>query len=507
MAFYALSLLVTAATVVWLWRQERKYGRFLSALYGLLIFNVLQLGLTFFDFGDADWLPAFLQLLAWGGLLWGMAVNWQMGAAVLAGLFVFSLLPFWRDLVLWGFVTVVPLTAVIMARAKATNNLPIIAPSAPAAFLRPVSIVGMITPEMIASQRPILECLTDGVIFSGQEGLVEYANQAASAILRLAPTEMVEHPVTDILASVPMLGTVTNDLNHFELNGRVIQGHMSIVYNQKGVAQGTVAILRDITEKHYAEKARDDFLTTISHELRTPLTAIKGYVELFESGVGGDITPNQRMFLSTIQRNVNRMVQLINSLIFASTIKSGRLEYGSGQTDLAQLIDQLAREWQTKAAQSGQQIITTIDERLPAIQADPMHVETILQELLRNAVQYNQHGGKIQVKALLELGEVREQQFVVVSIRDEGIGIDPKDQNHVFESFYRPDNHEKQVRAGGIGMGLPIVKALVEAYNGRIWFESHLQQGSTFTFILPIQRATPATDLFFPENKSEPLAA
>jgi signal transduction histidine kinase len=344
--------------------------------------------------------------------------------------------------------------------------------------------MGAVTTDMLESQKPILDCLVEGIIFSGQTGLIDYANQAAALMLDMPNEEMLGHPVTDILAHLPLLGG-SAAVNHFDINGRILQGQMSIIYNGEGIAQGTVAILRDITIQRHAEAARDDFLTTVSHELRTPLTAIKGYVELLASGAGGEISANQKSFLNTIQRNVNRMVQLINSLIFATTIRSGRLEYGSGPTDLARLIDQLAREIQPKAAQAGQQITTDLDENLIPIQADPMHMETIISELLQNAMKYNQQGGKIHVSALLEGNGVPSQTFAVVSIRDDGVGVAAEDWDRIFDEFYRPDKSTSQVRAGGMGMGLSIVRALIEAYNGRIWFDSVPNQGSTFTFIIP----------------------
>jgi two-component system clock-associated histidine kinase SasA len=184
------------------------------------------------------------------------------------------------------------------------------------------------------------------------------------------------------------------------------------------------------------------------------------------------------------------MVQLINSLIFATTIRSGRLEYGTGPTDLARLIDQLAREMQPKAAQSGQQITTELHENLAPIQADPMHMETIISELLQNAMKYNRQGGHIHVTALLEGNGSVASTFAVVSIRDDGVGIAAEDWDRIFEEFYRPDKSTSQVQAGGMGMGLSIVRALVEAYNGRIWFDSVPDQGSTFTFIIPINQPT-----------------
>lgn len=344
-----------------------------------------------------------------------------------------------------------------------------------------------ITPSPLIESQQILDLLTDGVIFSDQDGIIVYANEAASRLTGTAVSEMIGLPITDILTRLPLLSDSTAKAAQFELNGRYIQGKAATVQMNNGSAQGILTTLCDITTEHEAEEAKKTFLTTISHELRTPLTAIKGYVEMLASGAGGELNNNQRQFTTTIQRNVNRMVQLINSLIFASSVKSGHLEYIAGHTDLAQLIPQIGRELQPKAAEDGQQIKVNIDKRLQPLQADPIHMATILEELITNSIKFNRPGGKVWVTAVPETSVESQQMFAVISVRDEGVGITPDEQPHIFDEFYRAERTSAHIRATGMGMGLSIVRALVEAYNGRIWLKSVPDQGSSFTFIIPNQ--------------------
>lgn len=490
LSFHVLSFLVILATMFWLWRQGRERSRLAYALYALLFFELLRGGLAYAGLLANRPLLIAGHLLAWGVLLWGMKLAAPWIIACLSGAFILAWLPFLPagELLSWGFITAVPLAAVAVLRQR--PNVPIIAPVAPAAHLRPVSTRGLITAEMIESQEPILECLADGVVFSGHSGLVMYANQAAAAILGQPTGEIVGRPIENLLTHYPMLAPSGQPgaFSRFELNGRTIQGQMSIIYNKEGAAQGTVVILHDITAEYRAEQARDTFLTTVSHELRTPLTAIKGYVELLSGGVAGDLSEKQLTFLTTIQRNANRMVHLINSLIFAATIKGGRLEYVPGHADLPQLIQQIVREMTPAAAKDQQVIQTDIDSRLRLVQADPIHMATILEELVNNSIKYNRAGGIVRISANLETDASQQQEFAVISVRDEGIGIEPADQAHIFGEFYRPEWREEQIRTGGIGMGLSIVRALVEAYNGRIWFESAPAHGSSFTFIIPTRQ-------------------
>ncbi len=334
--------------------------------------------------------------------------------------------------------------------------------------------------------RSILECLLDGIVISDQSGIITNVNQTAVSLLGGVAETIIGQPIIDLLPRLPLLAPTGSESanTRMEVNGRILQAQVNLIYDEAGAAQGTVAILRDVSAQDQAQRAKDNFLTTVSHELRTPLTAIKGYTELLAGGAGGSLSDDQKMFTNTILRNVARMVHLINSLIFASSLKSGRLEHTADYADLAQLIQQICREQQPAAAEHGLQIHLNLDPDLRPIQADSIHMATILEELITNAIKYNRPGGHVRVKAILQ-DAPDEVGFVAVTVSDDGIGIDDADRPHVFEEFFRPDGKDRQIQARGMGMGLAIVRALVEAYNGRIWFESTPDQGSSFTFIIP----------------------
>jgi len=486
--FHIVSFFVQVPIAAWLIRQGQGHGRFARALAFLMIFDLARGLLSYAGILTDAPLILALQLLSWLALSWGLSLDWRLAAVMVGGTATLVLLvpavP--AALLTWGFVAALPLAAVAFRR-----QLPDVLPAPPqtqpetpsAPRERPVVVEG-------EQQRSILECLSDGVILSNQDGSITFANQAASNMVGMRIEEMIGRPVTDILTRLPMLAPTNGSpaSKRFEMNGRIIQGQASLIYDDNGVAQGTVATLHDMTAEFQAERAKDSFLTTISHELRTPLTAIKGYVELLENGTGGPLTETQQMFTQTIQRNVARMVHLINSLIFASSVKAGRQEYRSGVTDFSQLIQQISREMQPRAAEYGQQIKVDIDSKLQPIQADPTHMATIVEELVSNSIKFNRPGGVIEIKAALDTEPDQDQSFVVVSVSDEGIGIDPADHALIFQDFYRPDRHDVQIRTRGMGMGLSIVRSLVEAYYGRIWFESALDEGSTFTFIIPTQQ-------------------
>jgi PAS domain S-box-containing protein len=493
MQFYILSILSVAATIIWLTQKGRTRGRFTYALYFLLLFDLVRLGLLRLEL--APFLPALqeprllslLQLLPWSLLLLlGLDVAWPV--ILVLAVVILSLLVFWPETIAsvltWGILPAVPLVGLAYLRRRQAP-FPIVAPAVPRARAQEHATMGALSREQIEQQRPILECIADGVLVVG-DGVVEYVNRAAATIVGVDAALLVGQPPTEMLAWLPLSADSEPEpvQNQLELKGRTVQYQTSIMYDEAGSAQGTVVILRDVTAAQQAEQAKSAFLTTVSHELRTPLTAIKGYVELLQSGTGGEPNAQHRQFLSIIQRNVSRMVQLINGLIFVSSVKGKGFEYPDRQANLRRLANQIAREMQPLAAQNQQRIRVEIDEELSPVQADPIHVSTIIQELVANGVKYNRPGGTILIRATME-DSVEAGEFVVVSVSDEGIGISREDQLHIFDDFYRPDRRDEEIRAGGIGVGLSIVHALVEAYNGRIWVESDVEQGSTFTFILP----------------------
>lgn len=497
--FYAVTFFILIATIYWLWRQGRERSQFSRALYGLLAIQVAGLAASAAAsrYPAGVWAILGTQIVAWGLLFGGVGLNWRLSLLllILAGVaLAFSSFPI-LPLLTWGFVMAVPFAA--LADLRQRSSFPIFAATPMAKNLRPVSTGGHITAEMVLSDQPILECLVDGVIICGPSGLIYSVNQAATVILHLAEVDLIGRPITDILAHFPVLGELAQGMKsrRFEVNGRTIEGQMNLIYDQAGTAQGTVVILRDITTEYQAELARDNFLTTISHELRTPLTAIKGYVELMQTGAGGDLDEAQQMFLQTIQRNVTRMVQLINSLLFAASVKGGKVDSQTGQANIPQIIHQVAREMKAAAAKSEQTLVVDIDSRLHWVEADPIHVTMIVEELVANGIKYGRSGGEVRLTAVLE-----SEEFAVISVADQGIGIAPADQAHIFEDFFRPEWREEQVRTGGIGMGLSVVHALVEAYNGRIWFESIPAQGTTFTFILPLRQPERKVALSIPQS-------
>jgi PAS domain S-box-containing protein len=347
-------------------------------------------------------------------------------------------------------------------------------------------------------QTHILESISEGVIVSDADGRITIVNAAAERILGTTRERLLGRVFAGILGSAATEAAPSAEAppapdgalrTVFELENRVVHVSAAPILAADGPCLGTVAILRDITRETEAERSKSEFISAISHELRTPITNIRGYAEALTSGMVGPLTPSQAHFLRIVYDNALRMVSLAENLIAASQIERGRLKLNYEMADLHLLIGEVVQSFRGQIENRQLEIGLELDPRLPLIEADPARVRQVVDNLLSNAIRFTYPGGHITVGAKLAPGEdARHPQHCIVWVTDSGIGISPEEQLHIWERFYRPANILAE-EAGGLGIGLSIVKSLVEAHGGRVWVESTPGVGSTFTALFPVRRA------------------
>lgn len=228
-----------------------------------------------------------------------------------------------------------------------------------------------------------------------------------------------------------------------------------------------------------ATKAKSDFISLVSHELRLPMTSIKGYTDLLITGMTGPLNEQQSEFLQVIKRNLTRMNTLISDLANINRIESGRLQLELAEIDVGQAINDVVDSFRKPVEEKGQSIVIDIADDLETIYADQNRVGQILTNLVSNAHKYSDEGDSILIKAR-QLNDAQAQ----IAIIDTGFGISEDDQARLFSQFFRSEQAEIRAQAGW-GLGLSIVKYLVEAQDGKIDCQSILGEGSTFTFTLP----------------------
>ena len=246
-------------------------------------------------------------------------------------------------------------------------------------------------------------------------------------------------------------------------------------------AQGTVALLvnlRDIAEQKEQERMHRDFVSMAAHELRNPLTAIKGFTRTLM--VKADMLSEDRknQYLSMVNEQSNRLARLVEDLMQVSRIDAGRVSIEPRALQLEDTLTGLLEQFRTKW--TGREIVVDrADAEVPPVFADPHKLEEILINLIDNAVKYSANGSSVEVNIGAAAGEVR------VAVRDHGDGIPPEEIPNLFQKFARISS-PSTAEIPGTGLGLYIVKGFVQAHGGRVWVDSVLGEGSTFTFTLPV---------------------
>lgn len=256
-----------------------------------------------------------------------------------------------------------------------------------------------------------------------------------------------------------------------------VSGSYAPVRNIDGEFKSGIGSLRDVTKSKEVEQLQNDFVSIVSHELRGPLTAIKGFVQTLILK-GERLTEDARRdFLATINDQADRLNQLVEDLLNVSRIESRRLHMRISEVDIEALCRKLINQFRAKWGHRNIQI--DVDPNLPLVQADEKKLDEILVNLIDNAVKYSPEGGTVKVAM------VPHEDSVQVSVEDSGIGIAPDEAARLFEKFHRIASPETR-DIGGTGLGLYIVKSLVEAHGGRIFVTSASGVGSIFTFTLPL---------------------
>jgi signal transduction histidine kinase len=225
------------------------------------------------------------------------------------------------------------------------------------------------------------------------------------------------------------------------------------------------------------DQLKSELLSTVSHELRTPLALIKGYASsLLREDVDWE-PATSREFLQVIDEESDRLTLIIEDLLQMSEIEAGVLHVDVQPIKMSRLAQRVAKKIRPDAKDHAVSVHVVAD--VPETLADPRRIEQVLHNLIVNATKYSTDGTPIQVRV------ERRGSDILVSVRDQGIGIALEHLDHVFERFYRVDGTLAR-QTGGSGLGLPICRGLVEAHGGKIWVESQLGKGSTFFFTIPV---------------------
>ncbi len=253
---------------------------------------------------------------------------------------------------------------------------------------------------------------------------------------------------------------------------------------QSALAIQNARLFRELADKsrqlEAASHHKSEFLANMSHELRTPLNAIIGFSEVLLERMFGEVNEKQAEYLQDILSSGQHLLSLINDILDLSKIEAGRMELALAPFHLPQALENAVTLVKERAGRHGIRLALEVDPRLGELLGDERKIKQVLLNLLSNAVKFTPEGGRISLKA------VRADEAVEIAVTDTGIGIAPEDQGAIFEEF-RQVGSDYARKQEGTGLGLTLTKKFVEMHGGRIWVESAVGRGSTFTFALPIR--------------------
>jgi len=225
-----------------------------------------------------------------------------------------------------------------------------------------------------------------------------------------------------------------------------------------------------------AEKLRRNMVADIAHELRTPLTVMRGHLEAILDGV---FQPTEKN-IASIHKETVLLSRLVNDLQELALAEAGQLRIEREPTDLGPLVERTVSSVSPRGEKDDVRIVTDLPADLPLVNVDSQRIEQVLFNLLDNALRYTPAGGTITVKAR------RMDEVVQVDVMDQGPGLGPDELALIFERFHRSDKARSR-STGGAGLGLAIVRQLVEAHGGEVWAESEASEGTTFSFTVPVR--------------------
>jgi signal transduction histidine kinase len=238
-----------------------------------------------------------------------------------------------------------------------------------------------------------------------------------------------------------------------------------------------------------ADRLKNEFVATISHELRTPLNSIIGFTKLILNEIDGPLNELQRTDLTAIYTSSQHLLSLVNDVLDFSKIAAGKMELHKEMLDFREIVVGVMSTTLALVGDKDIELIEEVEENLPTVYADRVRIRQVILNLMSNAVKFTEEGSiTLRVKRITEEvrldGQRRTMPFILCSVTDTGMGVAEKDIPIVFEEFRQLDGSTAR-QAEGTGLGLPISKRLVEMHGGRLWAESKVGVGSTFSFTLP----------------------
>ncbi len=337
----------------------------------------------------------------------------------------------------------------------------------------------------------IVESIADAIIVCDADSRIQLLNQSAVDLLQVTEADAIGRPAGEVIRD-PRLRTILTSGDESAIRD---EPYLSFRYRNKTIylrpritvipsrerteRGGTVLVLQDVTLYKEIDKMKSDFMAAVSHEFRTPLTSINMGVDILRQGLLGPLTPEQQELLAGSKQDCERLTKLVRELLQLSRLEAGKIEIKAEPFDVAAAIESALQPLKLPFHEKGVDLVVVGDGGLPPLTGDEQQFSWVVSNLVNNALRHTGSGGRV------ELRSSRDGEAILVQVRDTGRGI-PEDQlEKIFDKFVQV-KAQQVATPGSVGLGLAIAKEIVELYGGRIWAESVVDVGSTFSFTLPI---------------------
>ncbi len=350
-----------------------------------------------------------------------------------------------------------------------------------------------------------LSSISDPVIAVDLQFRIILFNKAASDFTGIPARDALNHPVYQLLKfydknkEVPLTGYAPlrpggydgeifkkAEIKIISIQGKETYADVTVTQIKEGpvINLGAIFTFHDTTKEKQLEAMKMDFVSMAAHELRTPLTTIKGYISVFVQENAGKLSEDQMMFIRRINTASQQLSSLVENLLSVSRVERGAMTLTPRLLDWTYNLTQIVEQFEQRAKEKRIDLTFIKPETtLPQVKADTVRINEVLNNLISNALNYTEPGGKVTVWT------EQKNDFLITHIKDTGRGISKEALPHLFSKFFRETGIVDPQASRGNGLGLYISKAIVELHHGKIWVESEgVGKGSTFSFELPVAK-------------------
>ncbi len=341
--------------------------------------------------------------------------------------------------------------------------------------------------------RVMVNRLSDGVMTTDMQKRVVLANPSFLNMIGHPSKSVIGWDIESVISSEPLrkmveeamampqdrFQEIVQELAGPENTDRVIVARCTPFRNRIGLNIGTITVLHDITAMKKIDQMKSDFVSMVSHEIRSPMNSILMQIKVIQDGLAGDITEKQKEILERVSGKITNLVTMASELLDLARIESGLISQEKERLNIIQILSDQVDFHQACAQKAGCPIHLKLEDNSLPVVANRQNMEEVFSNLISNAIKYSPQGGPITVSA------ERENEYAVIRISDTGVGIPEEETDKIFTRFYRIKT-EKTRLVHGTGLGLCIVKSIIEAHHGNIRVESLPDHGSTFIVRLPL---------------------